>query len=76
MSHKKRKSLSEEGIDSPKRNKISPENSAEKKPLLSGKEHEDLKRFLRERKKFLVRQPHFELNAVGRAASTEREAIQ
>ena len=48
MSDKKRKSLSEEGIDSPKRSKISPENSAEKKPLLSGKEHEDLKRFLRD----------------------------
>ena len=76
MSEKKRKSLNEDVKDSPKRSKTSLEDSDKKKPLLSGKEHEDLKRFLRERKKFLVRQPHFELNAVGRAASTEREAIQ
>ena len=69
MSEKKRKSLSEDGVDSPKRSKTSPENSTEKKPLLSGKEHENLKRFLRERKKFLMRQPHFELTAVGQAAA-------
>ena len=76
MSDKKRKSQVKEDTNAPKRSKQSPEKSATKKPLLSGKEHEDLKRFLRERKKFLVRQPHFQLTAVGRracAASTTAE---
>ena len=75
MSEKKRKSHSEEDTSASKRSKTSPENAAAKpKPLLSGKEHEDLRRFLRERKKFLVRQPHFELTAVGHAASTSTTA--
>ena len=73
MSDKKRKSNGEEDMNPSKRSKNSPEKSAAK-PLLSGKEHEDLKRFLRERKKFLVRQPHFELTAVGHAASTSTTA--
>ena len=73
MSEKKRKSQGEEDTSASKRSKTSPENTAAKpKPLLSGKEHEDLRRFLRERKKFLVRQPHFELTAIGRAALTDR----
>ena len=74
MSEKKRKSQGEEDTSASKRSKTSPENTAaaaKPKPLLSGKEHEDLRRFLRERKKFLVRQPHFELTAIGRAASTD-----
>ena len=80
MSDKKRKSTGkEEVVDNAKRSKKSPENgnavataSASSKPLLSGKEHEDLKRFLRERKKFLTQRPNLELTAVGRAASIER----
>ena len=52
MSDKKRKSNGkEEAADNAKRSKKSPENgnaaSATSKPLLSGKEHEDLKRYLR-----------------------------
>ena len=76
MSDKKRKSNGEEEVaDNAKRSKKSPENgnaaSATSKPKLSGKEHEDLKRFLRERKKFLTQRPNLELTAVGRAASIE-----
>ena len=59
MSDKKRKSNGKEEVtDNAKRSKKSPENgnavTSTSKPLLSGKEHEDLKRFLRERKKFLT----------------------
>ena len=75
MSDKKRKSNGEEDVvDNAKRSKKSPENgnAATSKPLLSGKEHEDLKRYLRERKKFLTQRPNLELTAVGRAASIER----
>ena len=77
MSDKKRKSNGKEEVtENAKRSKKSPENgnavTSTSKPLLSGKEHEDLKRFLRERKKFLTQRPNLELTAVGRAASIER----
>ena len=70
MSDKKRKSNGKEEVtENAKRSKKSPENgnavTSTSKPLLSGKEHEDLKRFLRERKKFLTQRPNLELTAVG-----------
>ena len=76
MSDKKRKPNGKEEVaGNAKRSKKSPENgnaADTSKPLLSGKEHEDLKRYLRERKKFLTQRPNLELTAVGRAASIER----